>query len=99
TRTQLDGTLAIPRICSEEPCPVRFDLHASELNVDDLNRILNPRFQPTNWLGQRAASATGVISSELFNIDLLGQLSADRVILKSLVATNFIAHVAKNNGS
>ncbi|MCU1308964.1 MAG: AsmA [Candidatus Angelobacter sp.] len=99
TRTQLDGTLAIPRVCTEEPCPVRFDLHASELNLDELNRILNPKFQPTNWLGQRTPASTGIISSELFNIDLIGQLSADRVILKSLVANNLIAHVAKNNGS
>jgi len=97
TRAQFDGSLAIPRICNEQPCPVRFDLHASELNLDDVNRLLNPKFQPTNWLGQKAAIAPGG-SSKLFDIDLIGQLAADRLIMKGLVATNVIAHVAKDNG-
>jgi hypothetical protein len=98
THSQFDGTIASPRVCEEQPCPVRFDVHASEIDFDELNRILNPKFQKTNWLGQRKNTGSQT-DSKLFNLDLIGQLTADRVIMKQLVATNVIAHLAKDNGT
>src|SRR5207253_10937807 len=98
TRAQFDGGIVVPRNCVEQYCPVRFDIHATEINLDELNRILNPKFRETNWLGQQPASPTKDIDSRLFNLDLNGKLTADRLIMKALVATNVNTQVAKDNG-
>ncbi|MCU1285730.1 MAG: AsmA [Acidobacteriales bacterium] len=98
TRTQFDGGVVVRRNCVEQYCPVRFELHATEINLDELNRILNPKFRETNWLGQQTSSPTNAIDSRLLNLDLNGKLTADRLIMKGLIASNLATQVAKDNG-
>jgi uncharacterized protein involved in outer membrane biogenesis len=86
-------------MCPEQPCPVRFDLHATDLNADDLNRILNPKFRQTNWLGQSQNVPKDARDIQLDELSIIGRLTANRVILKALVATNVAVDVAANSGT
>jgi hypothetical protein len=79
---------------------VRFDLHASELNLDELNRILNPQFRETNWLGQsKNIQASNGKDIQLDDLNLIGKLTVKRLIMKAMIATNVTAELAKDSAA
>jgi hypothetical protein len=100
TRTTFDGSVRIARRCSAEACPVTFDLRANELDIDDLNRQLNPRFRATDWLAlpRRLIGGEQRRESALAALNASGTLSAGRVTIKALVAQRASANVALQNG-
>jgi len=80
-RTSVDGSLVLPRNCNPaEPCPVRFDLHSSEVSLEELNRLLNPRLQRVPWYRVLA----GDTGAGLGGFAAQGRIRADRIVLKGL---------------
>ncbi|HVP50690.1 MAG TPA: AsmA family protein [Terriglobales bacterium] len=81
SHTSVDGSLALTRGCDPaQLCSVRFDLHSSELSLEELNRLLNPRLQRVPWYRALAADT----SASLENFAAQGRIRADRVALKGL---------------
>jgi len=77
----VDGSLELPRGCDPaQPCPVRFDLHTSEVSLDELNRLLNPRLQRVPWY----RALTGDTSASLGRFSAQGRIRADHASLKEL---------------
>jgi AsmA-like protein len=74
---------------------VNFDLQASEINFDNLNRLLNPKFRNNSWSALRGKLLGGTeSSSKLLQLDAAGRVTASRVIVKSLIANKFSAAIA-----
>ena len=81
SHTSVDGSLTLPRGCDPaQPCPVRFDLHSSEVSLDELNRLLNPRLQRVPWY-RALAGDTG---TGMGKFAAQGHIRADHVVLKGL---------------
>ena len=81
SHTSVDGSLTLPRGCDPaQPCPVRFDLHSSEVSLEELNRLLNPRLQRVPWYHALA----GDTSANMEKFAAQGRIRADRVVLKGL---------------
>ena len=81
SHTSVDGSLALPRGCDPaQPCPVRFDLHSSEVVFEELNHLLNPRLQRVPWY-RALAGDTGV---GLGKFVAQGRIRVDHVVLKGL---------------
>jgi len=77
----VEGSLALPRGCAPaQPCPVRFDLHSSEVSFEELNRLLNPQLQRVPWYRVLA----GDTSASPGTFAAYGRLRADLVVLKGL---------------
>jgi hypothetical protein len=91
------GSLAVPRQCvAPESCPVRFDLHADEIATDQLNQVVNPYVHKQPWYRFLSSPARGV--PYLLTIDAVGKLTADRVVVRKLVANRVSAKVELNKG-
>jgi len=41
----ITGSVAVPRNCSNDPCPMDFTLHADELSPERLDSLLNPKLR------------------------------------------------------
>jgi hypothetical protein len=84
----VDGSLVLSRSCDAAPsCPVHFDLHSSEISLEDLNRLLNPRLQWVPWyrlLTGDTGAGLGMVAAE-------GRIRADRVVLKGLEFQHVVA--------
>jgi AsmA protein len=79
--TAVDGSLELPRGCDPaQPCAVRFDLRSSEVSLDELNRLLNPRLQRVPWYRALA----GDTSTGMGRFAAQGRIRADHVVLKGL---------------
>jgi hypothetical protein len=88
TRTAVDGSLVLPRNCAaEEGCPVGFDLHAGEISVAELNRLLNPQFRRVPWY----RVLTGETGTSLGRFAAEGRIRADHVELKGLELQHVVA--------
>ncbi|HYN15863.1 MAG TPA: AsmA family protein [Terriglobales bacterium] len=85
--TAVDGSLILPRVCAPtESCPVRFDLHSTEISLEDLNRLLNPQLQRVPWYRVLAGDTTASVGT----FAAQGRIRADHVVLKGLA----LQHVA-----
>lgn len=92
----LRGDLHLPRGCSNLlNCPVRFALTAPALNLDDLNRLLNPRFHPQPWYRFFVGSTP---TTGLRRLEAQGTLATPRLLLKSAVVTRFSARLRLAGG-
>jgi len=81
SHTSVGGSLMLPRSCDPaQPCTVRFDLHSSEVSLEELNRLLNPRLQRVPWY--RALAGDTSVSMGKFSAQ--GRIRADRAMLKGL---------------
>jgi hypothetical protein len=92
------GSLSLPRGCSTAPsCPITFDLHADEISTDQLNEWLTPN--PTKRPWYRFSSTTAQSGqSFLSRIHAGGTLSANRVVIRNLVANRVAAKVDLERG-
>ena len=96
----LEGFLSIPRGCpSPQLCVMAFDFRAGQVDLDELNRLLNPRLGAGLWSFLRASlpgsspsNNTGV-SNFWKNRRAQGHLTIDRLIIKRLTASQFTAGV------
>jgi hypothetical protein len=90
TRTRFDGRLAIPYHCPSGPCLDGFDLHLSEVDLDDWNRLFHPAYRRRDWLAlpRRLIGEKDMDESLLFRIRARGRLSVARLAIKSLLLTD-----------
>ncbi len=96
--TSWRGSLAIPRQCTvPDPCPVRFDLHADEINTDQLNLLINPHVRKQPWYRFLSSPATGGVPY-LLTVHAVGKLAANRVVVHKLSASRVSANVELNKG-
>lgn len=100
TRTTFEGNINIPRSCEKASCPVRFDLRATELNFDDLNRVLNPRLRSSGWraIGGKFLTASREDASRLLELEAIGTVNANHLLMKSLTANKVTALLEVKRG-
>ncbi len=99
SNTVIEGTVTIPRRCSPMACPSTFDLKAAEVNLDELNRVLNPRYRSPDWLTlPRIFSGKTVKTSRLMDLAAQGTISIGRLVIKNLVATRASGRVDFDHG-
>ena len=95
--SEVSGSVHWPLPCDVTPCPARFDLHATALDLDALNRALNPSFRTRNWfylprfLGGKDATASPMSVLLLFRGT--GRLSVDHLSIKKAILNNVAADV------
>jgi AsmA family/AsmA-like C-terminal region len=90
------GSLALPRPCTPDSCPVRFDLHADEIATDRLNQLINPHVRKQPWYRFLSSPATGV--PYLLTVHATGKLTANRLLVRKFVATRLSANVELDKG-
>jgi uncharacterized protein involved in outer membrane biogenesis len=92
------GSLLLPRNCAlRDGCPASFDLHANEIDTDELNQWLNPHPRKQPWY--RFLSATPQTATPyLLTLHAAGKLNIDRLAIQNLVATRVAAHVELESG-
>jgi hypothetical protein len=78
------GSVTIQRHCDKAPCPVQFELHGDEIDTDRLNQFFNSGEKP--WY--HFLSSSGSENPSLLGLNASGELSADRLVIHGLVATN-----------
>ena len=94
--TAWHGSMLLPRPCVPSACEFRFDLHADELSADRLNRMLNPSFARQPWYRFGASSFPS--GSYVRNVHASGRFSADRLVIRQLIARHVTSDVAVNTG-
>lgn len=100
TNTIAEGTIQIPRGCEGSACISTFDLKAAELSLEELNRVLNPRYRSTDWLALplRIFQGKPVRTSRLMTLRAQGKIAIGRLVVKNLVATRAMADLAFDHG-
>ena len=95
--TSWRGSLVAARPCTmTTTCAVHFDLHASEIALDRLNQLLNPRARKEPWYRILSSS----VSSGTPNFSALtasGKLTADRVVIDKFLARRVTANIELEN--
>jgi hypothetical protein len=92
-----NGSIAMPRHCLEIPtCRIQFDLHADEFATDDLDKLLNRQYAKAPWYRFLTNSQSG--NNFLLTLSATGQLSADRVLIHKLSATQVSVQVELDRG-
>ena len=68
------------------PCRAEFALHADRVDMDDVNRLLNPRLHSEPWYRRIAGvdSAPGVLA----RLHAEGQISVARLLVKNVALQN-----------
>jgi uncharacterized protein involved in outer membrane biogenesis len=96
-RLAFTATVHEPRLCSSpESCAAAFQVQAEQIDTDELNRLLNPRFRKRPWYALIAGPApTG---TPLSQINARGQLTAKRVVARSVPATHVSADLRLQDG-
>jgi AsmA family/AsmA-like C-terminal region len=95
--TSWTGSLEMPRGCGIA-CPVRFMLNANQIALNQLAEWAGPGTKKRPWyrvLNTDAVVGPGVLVS----IHAAGHVTADRLIIRNLTATQVSANVALNNGN
>jgi hypothetical protein len=90
------GSLALPRPCTPDSCPVRFDLHADEIATDRLNQLINPHIRKQPWYRFLSSPPAGV--PYLLTVHATGKLTANRLLVRKLVASRLSANVELDKG-
>ncbi|HUQ49540.1 MAG TPA: AsmA family protein [Terriglobales bacterium] len=100
SRTQVEGSITMPRICGVETCLNTFDLHAQELDLDELNRTLNPRFRSSDWLSLPLQVFRGetVQRSRVMSLQAQGNITIGRLVMRKLVANRFSSRLSFDRG-
>jgi AsmA protein len=83
--TTWHGSLILPRPCGlTGTCPIQMDLHADEIGIDKLERLLDPQYAKRPWY----KFFTSQKNSYLLALRATGQLSADRILLHKLAGSH-----------
>lgn len=101
TNTIVEGSLAAPRNCpSSAGCESTFDLKTAELNLDDLNRLLNPRYRSPDWLSLplQMFGSRAVKTSRLMTLQSRGRVAIGRLVVKNIIATRANAEIVFAKG-
>jgi hypothetical protein len=92
----LQGSLHLPRGCSTLlNCPVRFAFTAPALNLDELNRLLNPRFHAQPWYHFFVGSTQ---TTGMKRLEAEGTLATPRLVIKSATVNRFACSVKFSGG-
>ena len=95
--TSWHGSLVLPRPCAlAGTCPLQFDLHADEISVEGLNRLLNPTVRAEPWY--RFLSSGNSASLYLLRVNAVGKIAANHVLIHKLAASKVSANVELNAG-
>jgi AsmA protein len=93
---QLTVSVHLPRNCaSAEDCLLTFEGQADQLSTDELNRLLNPDLAKRPWYSVFSPAAQ---SSVLRRVRAAGRLSANRLLIKSLIAQHLSAGIQMQSG-
>ncbi len=76
------GSIVLPRPCTAAPCPLRADLHADEIDLARISQLVQGGTLP--WY--RFLSPGGAQLPSFLNLRASGELSADRLVIRQLVA-------------
>src|SRR5690242_12095000 len=89
THVTLTGSVRLPRGCaSVESCPVRFQLHAEQISLAELDMLLNPRARSRPWYDLIASSRTQ--PAWLTRVNATGQITVGKLAIGPQLA----AHVS-----
>lgn len=95
-RSTITGWVRLPRQCEKiETCPIEFDLHADQVNTDELNRLLNPRAAKRPWYAILGSQPEPSIFARL---QAEGRISTEYLVVKSLVANRVSAQAQLRAG-
>jgi hypothetical protein len=90
------GDLHLPRGCSNlASCRVRFALISPALNLDDLNRLFNPRFHVQPWYHFVVGNAQ---TTGLLRLQAEGTLATPRLVVKAATINHVQANVVMSGG-
>jgi len=93
------GSLTLPRPCGiPSTCLIRFDLHADQLSTDQLNQLLNPHAVKRPWYRFLSTDSTAG-APYLARVHAAGHISADKLLVRGLLATKVSANLALENGT
>jgi hypothetical protein len=91
------GSLNILRQCpAQGHCPLRIDLHADEIATDQFAQILNPQSGERAWYQFSSSSSPGI--PYLRTLHAVGKLTADRLVIHTLVVTGVSASAELDDG-
>jgi hypothetical protein len=92
------GSLELTRNCESFPqCPVRFDLSAPQLSLEELNALFNPAATRSSWLPEwfgRSSSEPSIF----LRLNAQGRLAVAHLSIKKLMATNVSADATLREG-
>jgi hypothetical protein len=92
------GSVSLPRMCSAmASCPVEFTLHADEISAGALRAVFSPKLLKKKWYRFLSAD-TPAGPSFLSRIKASGKLSANQVVLGSVVASRVTATAKLDQG-
>jgi len=95
-KLNFNGSAIFPRHCEADmPCISRFEIQADELDVDALNRLVNPRLKSHPWYKMFGGD---VEQSLLASAQATGRVSAKRLVLGTLIANHASADFQLNKG-
>lgn len=93
----LQGDFHLPRGCSTLlDCRVRFNLTSPKLDLDELNRVLNPRFHPQPWYRFIVGSTP---TTGLRRLQAEGTLATPKLVIKSAVVNRVSCAVRFEGGN
>lgn len=86
--TEVSGSVTWPLRCDLPPCPVRFALKATSLDIDAVNRAVNPNFRKRNWFYLPKFLGGGEAQQSPMSILLVfrgnGTVDVDRLTIRKL---------------
>jgi len=92
------GWLSFPRMCATPlTCPVEFNLHSDELIMAQLTDAFRPHPAKKKWYGL-LSDDTPAPPTFLAQMKATGKVTANRVVLSSVVATRASANITKDGG-
>ena len=93
------GSITLPRPCgTPAACLIHFDIHADQLGTDQLNLLLNPHVVKRPWYRFLSTnSQTG--TPYLARVRATGHISADKLLIRGLLATKVSANLSLQNGT
>ena len=93
------GSISLPRPCGTPgACLVHFDLHADQLSTDQLNQLFNPHVVKRPWY-RFLSTNTQTGEPYLARVRATGHISADKLLVRGVLATKVSANLALENGT
>lgn len=96
--TSWRGTVTLPRPCGAvSACPIQFDLHADQITTEQWAPLLFPKAQKEPWY-RFGASSTHPSNPGLLALSATGNLSADKIVVRSVVVEKASATIRLQGG-